>query len=304
MRHLLTLFDLSHEEVRLLLETAGELKSRLKSGLRESIYAGHVLGLLFEKPSLRTRVSFEAAISQLGGTAIYLGTDAGWGKRESLEDFSRVLTCYVDAVVYRGKHHELLERFAAHANCPVINGLTDTSHPCQALGDLLTMQELHGDLSQQTLAFVGDGNNVAHSLAVACALVGAKFVLATPKEYQFTDEYLARVQAAHPQADIEQTTDPLVAVQGASFVYTDVWASMGQESETARRQQAFAAYQVTAELMQAAGPEAIFLHCLPARRGQEVTDEVIDSDQSAVVQQAENRLHAQKAMLAWLFEHR
>lgn len=304
MRHLLTLFDISHEEIPSLLQTAEELKARLRQGLREPIYAGHVIGLLFEKPSLRTRVSFEAAISHLGGTAIYLGSDAGWGKRESLEDFSRVLTSYVDAVVYRGKQHAQLEQFAAHANCPVINGLTDTSHPCQALGDLLTMQELHGDLSQQTLVFVGDGNNVAHSLAVACALVGAKFVLATPQEYQLSDEYIARVKQALPTANIEQTPDPLAAVRGANAVYTDVWASMGQEAETARRRQAFAPYQVNAQLMQAAGPQAKFLHCLPAKRGEEVTDEVIDSEQSVVVQQAENRLHAQKAILAWLFEHR
>jgi ornithine carbamoyltransferase len=304
MRHFLTLFDLSANELAQLLETAVDLKTKLKAGLREPLFAGHMIGLLFEKQSLRTRVSFEAAIAHLGGNALYLGTDAGWGKRESLEDFSRVLTSYVDAVVYRGKDHGLLEQFAAHANCPVINGLTNTSHPCQAMGDLLTLREVRGELAGQKVVFVGDGNNVAHSLALGCAMVGAKFVLATPDEYQLAESYLATILAAYPHAQIEQSSDPHAAVAGADAIYTDVWASMGQEAETAARKKAFAPYQVNADLMSAAGEQALFMHCLPAKRGEEVTDEVIDSAASVVVQQAENRMHAQKAILVWLFNHR
>lgn len=198
MRHLLTLFDLNATELYSLLDTAVDLKEKLQTGVREPLFAGHIIGLLFEKSSLRTRVSFEAGIAHLGGNAIYLGTDAGWGKRESLEDFSRVLTSYVDAVVYRGSEHSLLEQFAAHANCPVINGLTNTSHPCQALGDLLTLRELHGDLAGQKLVFVGDGNNVAHSLAIGCAMVDAEFVLATPSDYQLSKPYLDSIRQVYP----------------------------------------------------------------------------------------------------------
>lgn len=304
MRHLLTLFDLSSDELTELLGIATDLKSEFVGGLREPAYAGYMLGLLFEKPSLRTRVSFESAMTHLGGDSIFLGAEAGWGTRESLKDFTQVLTSYVDAIVFRGNKHGLLERFTSYAQCPVINGLTDRSHPCQAIGDVLTMQELHGQLEGQKLVFVGDGNNVARSLAVACAMLGVRFVLAAPDGYQLSPDFVKSLLAAYPQAQLEQIPHPHTAIEAADIIYSDVWTSMGQESQLGERRAAFAPFQVNAALMQSAGPQARFMHCLPARRGEEVSDEVMDSPQSAVIQQAANRLHAQKAILTWLFQHR
>ena len=299
MRHLLTVFDLTADEIGDIFELSGKLKGQLADGVREPLLAGHVLALLFEKPSLRTRVSFEAGISHLGGTSMYLGKDVGWGDRESPADFSRVLSQYVDLIVCRAKQHDKVEQLAQYATCPIINGLTDVSHPCQALADLLTMREVHGALDGKKLAFVGDGNNVARSLAVVCGLLGMRFVLSAPAGYRFKKSFRRHLDEILPEAEIVEVDDPREAVAGAAAVYTDVWASMGQEKQRAKRVKDFAAYRVDAALMRLA-PDAVFMHCLPARRGEEVTDEVIDGPQSVVVEQAANRMHLQKGLVAWL----
>lgn len=304
MRHLLTLFDVSTREIERIYELADDLKTRWAEGIRERLFQGHVVGLLFEKPSLRTRVSFEAGIAHLGGSSIYLGKDVGWGQRESTADFSRIVSQYLDVLVCRSKDHSVQQELARFSTCPVVNGLTDQAHPCQALADLFTLRELYGPLEGKTLAFVGDGNNVARSLAVACAHLGVHFVVASPPPYQLSAEYVQRVKAAFPDAAITRLDDPAKAVASACAVYTDVWTSMGQESERARRREVLAPYQVNAQLMNHAPKDAHFLHCLPAHRGEEVTDEVIDGPASVVVQQAANRLHVQKGILAWLFEMR
>ena len=300
MRHLLCVTDLSSAEIERIFAITADLKSKYTQGVREAILPGRVIGLLFEKQSLRTRVSFEAGMVQLGGGSLFLGSDVGFGARESMADFSRVLSQYVDGIVMRAKSHQTVAEVAQHSTCPVINGLTDYSHPCQAMADLYTLRELVGKLSGLTLAFVGDANNVARSLVEGCGRLGMKIIVASPKAYQFTAEDIARFKREIPQLDLTTTDDPAVAVKNAVAVYTDVWASMGQESEAAKRRQAFAAYQVNGALMKQAPSDAYFMHCLPAHRGEEVTDEVIDSPNSVVVQQAGNRMHVQKGILAWL----
>ena len=300
MRHLLTCFDLSIDDVHSIFTLSEQLKADLAAGVREPLLTGRVLALLFEKPSLRTRVSFEAGMAQLGGSSLFLGDDVGWGKRETVSDFARVLCQYVDAVVFRTKSHDSIEQLAAHAEAPIINGLSDLSHPCQALADLFTLKERYGDLAGRRLAFIGDGNNVARSLAVACRLLDVEFILAAPEGYGFDEQFVAQLAGVEGGGGLVQTEDPSAAATGASAVYTDVWASMGQEQEQAQRIRDFTPFQVNAKLMAAAPGDAIFLHCLPARRGEEVTDEVIDSEQSAVIQQAGNRMHVQKGVLAWL----
>jgi ornithine carbamoyltransferase len=262
-----------------------------------------VIALIFEKPSLRTRVSFESGIAQLGGTSLYLpGNEVGLGWRETLADFSRTISQYVDALVLRVYRHDTLTALAEHSSIPIINALSDLSHPCQALADLLTIRELFGSETGRTLAFVGDGNNVARSLAVACGKLGVRFVLACPNGYGFDDafkeEYRVKVSPTLPQ----EVHDPVTAVRDADIVYTDVWTSMGQEAEREERLRRFTPYQVNAALMAQAKPGCKLLHCLPAHRGEEVTDEVIDGPCSAVFQQAGNRLHTQKAVLEWLLK--
>lgn len=299
MRHLLSLLDLQRAEVEAILATATDLKSEWAQGVRRPLLERRVLGLLFEKPSLRTRVSFESGIVQLGGSAIYLGQDVGWGERETIADFGRVLSQYVDLLVFRGKKHTELQELAKYCAVPVINGLTDYSHPCQALADVMTMQELNGPLRGQKLTYVGDGNNVLRSLVIACAMLDVNLSAACPVGYRLESEFLDRVKKAYPTMRFECVDDPKQAVRGANAVYTDVWASMGQEAERDERRRVFASYQVNADLMSAAG-DAIFLHCLPAHRGEEVTSEVIDSERSAVVQQAANRMHVQKGVMVWL----
>jgi ornithine carbamoyltransferase len=302
MRHVLSLFDLSADEIREIFQVAKDLKNKYEQGIREPLLAGRVLALLFEKPSLRTRVSFESAFTHLGGNCQFLGADVGWGHRESPADFSRVLTQYVDVLVCRAKNHTKVQQLADYADCPVINGLTDLYHPCQALTDLFTLQELHGSLQGKSLAFVGDANNVARSLAIACGYLGVHFVLACPSKYQFSMKFLQTLEEKFDDLQLTVTTDPFDAVRRADGIYTDVWASMGQEDEISERRTAFAEYQVNRKLMAAAPAGARFLHCLPAHRGQEVTDEVADSPQSAIVQQAANRMHVQKGLLAWLLK--
>ena len=298
MKHFLNLIDLSSDELAGLLAEACRLKDAHARRVPARSLAGRVVGLVFEKPSLRTRVSFEAGVAQLGGTALYLpGNEVGLGWRESLADFARTVGRYVDALVLRVYHHATLDGIAATGAVPVVNGLSDRTHPCQGLADLLTIRELFGGIEGRTVAFVGDGNNVARSLAVGCGKLGAKFVLACPAGYGFDEpfkaDYRARVSADFPA----EVHDAAAAVKDADVIYTDVWTSMGQEAEREERLRRFAAFQVNGELLAKAPGHCRVLHCLPAHRGEEITDGVMDGPASAVFQQAENRLHAQKAVL-------
>jgi ornithine carbamoyltransferase len=299
MRHLISITDLDRTEIERIFAITEDLKTKFQQGLREALLPGRVMALLFEKPSLRTRVSFESAMTHLGGSTMFLGPEVGWGARETVADFARVLSQYVDVLVVRANKHQSVVDLASHCDCSVINGLTDYSHPCQALADLYTLKELAG-LAGQTLAYVGDANNVARSLALACGRLGVKFVIASPPAYQFDAEFLKTLKREVPQLDLAVTTDPKAAVQSATAIYTDVWTSMGQEAEAQKRQKDLAGYQVNAALMKQAPRDAFFMHCLPARRGEEVTDDVMDSPQSVVVRQAANRMHVQKGVLAWL----
>ena len=300
MRHVLSLDDLTTEEIRRVLEIAADLKAKLANNERPALLANHVMGLLFEKPSLRTRVSFETLITQLGGGSLFLGKDVGWGEREPIQDFVPILTGYIDVLVIRAKSHDKVIQATQHSQCPIINGLTDVSHPCQALADILTVREISGTLEGQKIAYLGDGNNVAYSLALACSKLGVEFRIGAPKNYQFEQSVLDRMNSDADQTWVTQTADPNEAVDGVNFVYTDVWTSMGQEAETKQRLTDLADYQVNADIMSRAADGAKLLHCLPARRGEEVTSEVIDSPASAVIQQANNRLHAQKGLVTWL----
>ncbi|WP_153558105.1 ornithine carbamoyltransferase [Roseimaritima sediminicola] len=308
MRHLLTLFDLTPTEVRTVLSTAVHLKRLLRDGHRPPILAGQTVGLLFEKPSLRTRVSFEAGMNQLGGGSLFLGEDVGWGKRESPADFTRVLGQFLDAVICRAKSHDRVEELARFEAVSVINGLTDLSHPCQALADILTVGEVfsggddfHFDaLRGRHVMFVGDGNNVARSLALHCAILDMPFTLACPDGYAIDDIWLQRVRNAYPNAQISRVEDPGDAISDVDVIYTDVWTSMGQEAEAAERRKIFAPYRVDAKLMSKAPKTACVLHCLPAVRGEEITQEVIDGPQSQIIRQAGNRMHAQKGLLVWM----
>lgn len=300
MRHLTTLAELSSLEIEHIYQISTDLKAKFSQGLREPLLPGRVMALLFEKPSLRTRVSFETAMMHLGGGTLFLGSDAGFGSRESIPDFVRVLSQYVDCIVARVYKHETIVELAKYSTCSVINGLSDVSHPCQALADLFTLRERFGSLAGRTLAYLGDANNVARSLAFCCGRLGMRFHLAAPEGYRFSQKYLDFLARECPGIEVEMEADPIKAVRGAAAVYTDVWASMGQESEAAARKQVFKDYQVDCDVMKAAGPQAYFMHCLPAHRGEEVTDAVMDSPQSIVVEQAGNRMHVQKGLLAWL----
>ena len=300
MQHLLSLFDLSSGDLRSLLATAHVLKTRLAAGDRPPVLERRVLALLFEKPSLRTRVSFETGIAQLGGSSLFLGADVGWGQRESASDFTQVLGQFVDAVVCRAKSHSKVEQLASYDSLPVINGLTDLCHPCQALADVMTIHGAFGTVSGKHLVFVGDGNNVAQSLALVCAMLDMRFTLSCPIGYEMDNGWLEKVFAHYPAAKISTVPDAQAAVSDADAIYTDVWTSMGQEAEMAERRKAFSAYQVNRHLMATAPSHARVLHCLPAVRGEEITDDVIDSNQSDVIQQAGNRMHAQKGLLVWL----
>ena len=300
MRSLVTLDALTSAEIETIFAITDDLKEKFAEGVREPLLPGRMMALLFEKQSLRTRVSFEAGMAHLGGGSLVLGEEAGFGKRESVADFARVLSQMVDLIVVRSKSHETVVEIDKHASCSVINGLTDEAHPCQAIADLYTIREILGGLQGRKLTWVGDGNNVARSLAVGCAKLGVEFVLASPRGYEMSSAFLDSLRAQSPEANIHVTNDPVEAVVDATAVYTDVWASMGQEEEQEKRKRDFAPYQVNAELMSHAPKDALFMHCLPARRGEEVTDEVIDGSQSIVVAQAGNRMHVQKGILAWL----
>ncbi|HEX3654747.1 MAG TPA: ornithine carbamoyltransferase [Pirellulales bacterium] len=300
MRHLITLADLKSAEIERIFAITEDLKSKYDSGLREQLLPGRVMALLFEKPSLRTRVSFEAGMAHLGGNSLFLGEEVGFGNRESIADFGRVLSEYVDVIVVRTRSHQKVIELAEFSSCSVINGLTDYDHPCQALADLYTLRELNGPLEGQTLAYIGDGNNVARSLARGCGKMGMKFRLAAPPGYHFDKPFLANLKKDVPELKMTVGDDPREIVRDVDAVYTDVWTSMGQEAEAEKRRGEFAAFQVNEELMKAAPKKAWFMHCLPAKRGEEVTDAVIDGPNSVVVQQAANRLHVQKGILAWL----
>ena len=300
MRHLITLDDVSTDEIQRVFALTQDIKTKYLQGIREPLLPGRVMALLFEKQSLRTRVSFEAGIAHMGGSSLMLGDDAGFGKRERVGDFTKVLCQFVDVIVMRCKQHATVEQVAEHATCSIINGLTDIAHPCQALADLYTLKENIASLDEAKLTWVGDANNVARSLAVACGKLGVHFAIASPNGYEFAPEFLDSLKQQCPDMQMTITGDAHEAVRDASAVYTDVWASMGQEAEQEQRKKDFADYQVNDKLMASAPKDALFMHCLPARRGQEVTDAVLDSPNSIVVEQAGNRMHAQKGVLAWL----
>jgi len=296
-KDLLSVSDLSSEDIRLLISNAIDMKVEGWS----SLLSGKVLALMFEKPSLRTRVSFEIAMRQLGGHTIYLSpAEVGLGERESVPDVARVLSRYIDATAARTFSHETLEILASYSDVPVINALSDLEHPCQALADLLTIYEKKNKLEGITLAYVGDGNNVAHSLLLAASLTGMNFRIASPSGYAVQERilHLAEGYALDSGAEIFCTEGPHLAVEGADVVYTDVWASMGQEAEADRRRHVFDGYQVNNELLALAKEDAILMHPLPAHRGEEVDENILDSPQSVVFDQAENRMHLLKALLA------
>jgi ornithine carbamoyltransferase len=300
-RHFLTIHDLTAAEVDGLFRLATEVKTE-PAVFREAL-AGKTLALIFQKSSTRTRVSFEVGMAQLGGQGLFLSPrDLQLGRGETVEDTARVLSRYVDGIVARTYAHQDLVDLARFGSVPVINGLSDDLHPCQALADYFTLREIFGDLRGRKIAYVGDGNNMAHSLAFGAAKVGMGLALASPAGYEVSPRYLelARADAAAAGTSIAALRDPAAAVAGAAAVYTDVWASMGQEDEADKRRRAFAGFTVDAALMGRALPEAVFLHCLPCHRGEEVAAEVVDGPQSRVLDQAENRLHVQKAILLWL----
>jgi ornithine carbamoyltransferase len=302
MKHLLKLIDHSREQIDHWLTCAATLKAERKRGVLSTALAGKVVGLVFEKPSLRTRVSFEAAVAQLGGTSLFLpGNEVGLGWRETLADFSRTISGYLDALVLRVFRQETIDGLAQHGKLPIINGLSDAEHPCQALADLLTIHECLGTVAGKKVVFVGDGNNVAKSLAIGVVRMGGSFVLACPKGYEFDEEFVQEFtsQVGPLPAVVSQ---PREAVTQADVIYTDVWTSMGQEAEREERLRHFAEFQVNRKLLECAPKHCKILHCLPAHRGEEITDEAMEGPQSVVFQQAENRLHAQKAVLSWLFK--
>ena len=302
-KNLVSIDDLSAEEVKQILTTAELLKIKHYANDKTPVLAGKVLGMIFQKPSLRTRVSFESGMIQLGGQAIYLGPDdIKLGQREATKDIAKVLSRYVHAIMARTFSHQVILDLAQYATVPVINGLSGLLHPCQALGDLLTIQEKKGNLANLKLAFIGDGNNVFNSLAFAAVKVGMDITIAAPKGYEPQAEIIEKVKkdAKKIKTQITITNDPEAAVKDADAIYTDVWTSMGFEEEKEIRKNAFKPFQVNQKLVNQAKDEAIILHCLPAHRGEEITDEVIDSSQSVVIDQAENRMHAQNSVLSLL----
>jgi len=295
MKDLISIADLTSDDIQNLIETAIELKQSGKKPLLE----GKILALIFEKPSLRTRVSFDVAMNQLGGHALMLSpAEVGLGEREPIADVARVLSRYVDGIVARTFAHQSVVLLARYATVPLINGLTDEEHPCQVLSDLLTIHEKKGGLEGLTVAYIGDANNVANSLLLACSLMGMEFRIASPKGYGPKEKILAQAEKSGGQ--ILLTEDAKQAVEDADVLYTDVWTSMGQEAESERRRASFAGYQVNQELLSLAKPAVIFMHPLPAHHGEEIAEGLLESPQSVVFDQAESRLHMQKAILVRL----
>ncbi|MEW5719034.1 MAG: ornithine carbamoyltransferase [Chloroflexota bacterium] len=303
MKHFLAIADLSTAEFTQVLATAQKLKAEWRKRGNKPILKNKTLGMVFQKPSLRTRVSFDMAMLQLGGQALYLSpNEIGLGQRESVGDVARVLSRFVDGIMARVFAHAHVTELAQYSRVPVINGLSDHEHPCQAMADVLTIVEHRGKLKGLKVVFLGDGNNVARSLMFACALGGAHFVCASPQGYALDDASVAqaRARAKKSGGSVELLVDPKAAARAADVLYADTWTSMGQEAEAAERAKVFPPYRVNAALVALAKPNAIVLHCLPAHRGAEITDDVMDGPQSAIFDQAENRMHAQKAIVAIL----
>ncbi len=302
MAHFVSISDCTPDQLRHMLNVAEVLKKQFKTtGRNDPLLAGKTLAMIFEKPSLRTRASFSVAMNHLGGLGMMLrNEEVGLDVREPAQDVARVLSSMCDGIMARTFSHEKVVRLAKFSTVPVINGLTDYSHPCQAMADLMTVQEHFGSLAGRTLAFIGDGNNVARSLAVACGKFGMRFVLAGPQAYQLGSDEVDRIMQQVPEMDFVTTADPLEAVREADVIYTDTWISMGQESEKAQRLQDFAGFSVDERLLEAAPLHAIVLHCLPAYRGLEISEGVLEGPRSRVFAQAENRLHFQKGLLAVL----
>jgi ornithine carbamoyltransferase len=302
MKHFISISETPIAELRHCLDVALALKAQLKTtGRNDPLLAGKTLAMIFEKPSLRTRVSFAVAMTQLGGNGLLLrDEEVGLGKRESVADVARVLSGMCNGIMARTFEHEKVTGLAKWATVPVISGLTDYSHPCQAMADLMTLEEHFGALKGRTLAYVGDGNNVARSLSVACGKFGLRFVLASPTAYALPKEDLDRIMSQVPNMDLEVTDDPQQAVKEADAIYTDTWVSMGQEAEKAQRLKDFAGYAIDEKLLAAAPKHAVVMHCLPAYRGLEISAEVMEGPQSLIFPQAENRLHFQKGLLAVL----
>ncbi len=298
MKDFLSIIDYTTEMLRELLRISVRLKSLYSVGGNDLCLTGKVLAMLFEKPSLRTRISFHVAMTELDGGAIYVKPEdiGGIGKREPVRDLARVLSRYVDGIMARTFEHAKIVELAKFATVPVINALTDYLHPCQAMADVLTMQEHCDELKGLNIAFIGDGNNVARSLAFASAKLGMKMVIATPPGYQLDAESIQKANQIAPDT-VTQTNNPAQAVKNANVIYTDTWVSMGQEAEKQKRCADFAGFQVNAELLKAAPPDAKIMHCLPAYRGLEITDEVFESPNSIILDQSENRLHFQRALL-------
>jgi ornithine carbamoyltransferase len=299
MKHFLSVEDLERDEVTRLFRLTAELKSRIKAGDRATPLTGRTMALIFEKPSLRTRVTFEVGMVQLGGASVYLAAqEIGFGKRETVPDIARNLSRWVDIVTARVFSHATVEGLARFATIPVINGLSDREHPCQAMADLFTLWERGLDLGKTRLAWIGDGNNVCHSVLLLGARLGMDMIVATPPGYEPDATVVERCRRRGGKVAL--TTDAREAAEGADVVYTDVWISMGQEAERERRHEAFQRYQVNETLLRFASPKALIMHCLPAHRGEEITDTVLDGPQSVILDQAENRLHAQKAVILHL----
>lgn len=302
-RDYLSIRDFSGEEIRLLLDAAHDLKRELKAGTPHPVLQGKSLGMIFTKASTRTRVSFEVGMYQLGGQALFLSAqDIQLRRGETIGDTARTLERYLDGIMIRTFDQADVDDLAKYGSIPVINGLTDLLHPTQALADVMTVEEHKGNLAGLKLAFIGDGNNVAHSLLQICAKVGMHMTIACPAGYEPDADIFvqARADGAATGSKLEVVTDPLEAAEGADVLYADVWASMGQEEEQAERIRAFSRYQINTGLLGRAAPDAVVLHCLPAHRGEEITDEVLDGPQSAAFDEAENRLHAHKAIVAML----
>ena len=300
MCNFLAIDNFTTKELENLLGLASKLKKEYISTGNQPVLNGKTLAMLFQKPSLRTRVSFEMAMHHLGGKSIYISPqEIELGKRETVPDVARVLDGYVDAIMARVFHYEDVLELAKYTSIPVINGLSDYNHPCQALGDMLTIMELKPNLQGLKLAFVGDGNNVATSLALTCALMGISFTIASPKGYELNDDVIERIKkiSSKEKMDFLQTTDPITAVSNADIIYTDVWTSMGQEQEAKYRQELFKTYQVNQDLVSKAKPNVIVMHDLPAKRGEEITNDVADGPNSVIFQQAHNRMHSAKAIL-------
>jgi len=301
IKHFLSIRDIEPETLETLIDFAIQRKAAFKSGQLKPVLQGKVLAMIFQKSSLRTRIAFEAAMVQLGGHAINLEDhQVGPGQREDVRDMARVISSMCDGITARVMRHQLVVELAAHSSVPVINALSDWSHPCQAVADLMTVKEhFGGNLRERKLAYIGDGNNVARSLLNACGKIGMAFTIAAPKGYELDDGLLqsAKTWQGNEGGPIATTQDPAEAAADADVMYSDVWTSMGQEEEQEARRKTFAGYQINADLMQRAKPTAVVMHCLPAHRNEEITDEVVEGPQSVVFQQAENRLHSQRALL-------